>query len=195
MAKRYDQLLPLIGRFRPQHVVEVGVHRAMRATSMCKEALAYQKRVTYTGFDVFETMGERFQEDALNGKGMATQAAATQRLTALAQREPGFSFRLVVGDTRVTLRDRQIEADFAFIDGDHRVDAIRSDYAALAGCRCVVFDDYYRPGPDGRTPDLALYGANAVVYALAADGHSVKILPIADVCKHGGVSHLAMVWL
>ncbi len=39
--------------------------------------------------------------------------------------------------------DQQSGADFAFIDGDHRVEAIRRDYAALAKSDVIVFDDFY----------------------------------------------------
>lgn len=193
MAKRYEQLLPLIRQYRPTHIVEVGVHRAMRAVAMSREALALNPTVHYTGFDVFETMGAQFQEDALNGKGMTTRAAAVERLSRLQREFPKFTYKLVIGDTRDTLRGRTVIAEFAFIDGDHRVPAIRSDYAALANCRCVVFDDYYVPGADGSIPDLTLYGANAVVEQARADGATVTILPAGDVCKHGGVSRLAVV--
>jgi hypothetical protein len=111
------------------------------------------------------------------------------------QEHPGLRFDLIVGDTRQTLHGCEHRADFAFIDGDHRVDAIRGDYAALASCLVVVFDDYYRTDTDGRCPDLDLYGANTVVDTLAADGASVQILPQGDPCKHGGLSHLAVVRL
>ena len=190
MAKRYEQLYPLIRKVKPRRIVEIGVHKALRGAAMCREALRHQNTVQYTGYDIFEGGGPEFQEQALNGKGQPNENMARERLSAV----PGLSFGFVVGDTRETLKDIKLKADFGFIDGDHRVDAIRSDYAALADCKCVVFDDYYRPGPDGRTPDLAVYGANAVVDGLAAAGAIVEILPDADVCKHGGVSHLAVVW-
>jgi hypothetical protein len=146
--------------------------------------------VTYTGYDIFEGGGPEFQEQALNGKGQPSEEMARNRLRMI----PGLIHSLVIGDTRETLKDAKLNADFAFIDGDHRVEAIRSDYAALVDCPCVVFDDYYRAGPDGRTPDLEVYGANAVVDQLAAGGARVEILPHADICKHGGMSHLAVVW-
>lgn len=187
MAKRYDQLLPLIAKHRPRKIVEVGVHRGLRALMMAREALEYSDWVTYTGYDVFETMGAEFQEAALNGKGEPTQAEADNRLSKVR----GLDYSFVVGDTRDTLHGTAVVADFAFIDGDHRIDAIRGDYEALKGCEVVVFDDYYLPDERGVTPDLSLYGANAIVDAIT--DATVVILPLGDRCKHGGFSRLAVV--
>lgn len=191
MAKRYDQMFALIDAVKPRRIVEVGVHHGLRAAKLCDRALRHQRRVEYVGYDVFDTMDDSFQEAALNGKGAPSRERAEARLMTCGA---GLSADFEVGDTRQTLHGRTVKADFAFIDGDHRVDAIEGDYAALAGSRCVVFDDYYRPDAKGRTPDLALYGANTVVDRLAGEGRRVQILPMGDVCKHGGVSHLAVVW-
>lgn len=190
MAKRYDQMIPLVDKLKPKRIVEVGVHRAMRASKLCQAALQYGP-VTYTGYDVFETMGEAFQDAALNGKGEPTEREARRRLDMV---RGSFSYSFVIGDTRDTLHGTKVEADFAFIDGDHRVDAIRGDYLALADVRCVVFDDYYMPDGNGQMPDLNLYGANQIVDAASEAGKKVEILPVADKCKCGGVSHLAVVW-
>ena len=70
------------------------------------------------------------------------------------------------------------------------MDAIRGDYEALKSCRIVVFDDYYI---GAGSPDLNLYGANRIVDAIT--DAKVEILPIGDRCKHGGLSHLAVVRL
>lgn len=191
MAKRYDQMFELIDQVKPEAIVEVGVHRGVRGSKLCARALEHRKPVRYLGFDVFDTVGSEFQEEALNGKGAPSKAQAQERL---ARCGPKLSVELVVGDTRETLHGRNIEADFAFIDGDHRVDAIAGDFAALSGSRCVVFDDYYLPDAKGRIPDLTRYGANETVDMLASLGMKVEILPLGDECKHGGVSHLAVVW-
>lgn len=192
MTKRYEQLLPLIAQLKPAHIVEVGVHRGMRALTMCEVAAENSPRVRYTGYDVFGTEDAAFHEEALNGKGMPHRAAAERRMASVRERWPTFRWFLVEGDTRKTLHGTHIECDFAFIDGDHRVEVIRGDAAALA-CPVLVFDDFYRPGADGRLPDLGAYGANQVVEDLERAGARVEILPSQDQCKHGGVSHLAVV--
>lgn len=186
MAKRYEQLLALIDEVKPRTIVEVGTHRAVRARLMVKRALRYQAQVTYIGYDVFETMDAAFHNAALNGKGIATTARAIKILGQI----EGLEYSLIVGDTRRTLHGRAVTADFAFIDGDHRVDAVAGDFEALSQCPVVVFDDYFRPGGVGPVPDLELFGANKVVDAL--NPQLVEILPVTDECRDGGVSHLAV---
>lgn len=192
MAKRYEQLYPLIKAAKPATIVEVGVHRGMRALMMCEEACGVRKAVRYIGFDVFETMPQSFHDAALNGKGIPQRAMAEARMQSVSERFPGFSWEFREGDTRDTLHGHKVAADFAFIDGDHRVEAIRGDALGL-DCPLMVFDDYYLAGPDGRLPDLTLYGANVVVDELQAAGATVELLPVGDVCAHGGVSVLAVV--
>lgn len=187
MAKRYNQLLPLIDEVKPRVIVEVGVHKGIRARLMLKQALRHRSEVTYIGYDVFDTMGKKFQRQALNGKGMVAQVHAERLLETI----KGATHSFVVGDTRETLHGHIVDADFAFIDGDHRLEAIRGDFAALRNCRVVVFDDYFREGGTGPMPNIDVYGANRIIESL--DPSSVDILPISDDCRDGGVSHLAVV--
>lgn len=193
MAKRYHQMIPIIAALKPKTIIEVGVHRGKRAAMLCLEALRHSSQVNYAGFDVFDTLGEKFQADALNGKGTPTMAQAAASLEPVAMQYLRFSYGFTVGDTRHTLHGKSVTADFAFIDGDHRVDAIRGDYEALKDCPVVVFDDYYRAGPNGNLPDLSKYGANAVVDELIAQGKNVEILPTGDLCNHGAITYLAVV--
>lgn len=192
MAKRYDQMEALVAQARPERIVEVGVHRGIRAAKMCRWAMAsHDSPVAYVGFDVFDTVEECFHAEALNGKGEPNRESAEDRLRKAAL-AGNLAWRFVVGDTRETLHGTRLACDFAFIDGDHRVDAIRGDAAAL-DCPLIVFDDYYLPGPGGELPDLALYGANAVVDEMAAAGATVDLLPHRDRCDHGAWAVLAVV--
>lgn len=193
MAKRYGQMLPIIAQLKPQVLVEVGVHKGLRGSALSLEALRHSRTVRYIGYDVFDTMGEQFQRDALNGKRTPTEARARRTFADVANKNPGFSYTLCVGDTRQTLHGKTVNADFAFIDGDHRVEAIRGDYEALKGSKVVVFDDFYMAGARGELPDLSVYGANIVVNELRAAGMSVEILPSGDVCNHGAISCLVAV--
>ena len=186
MAKRYEQMLRLIEQVKPRVILEIGVHRGVRAEMLCRAAQKVSDRVTYVGYDVFESADEQFQKDALNGTGAPSALAARGRLSAV----HGLEYSFIVGDTRKTLAGEKVKADFAFIDGDHRVEAIQSDYEALSECPCVVFDDYYTGGE----LDLTKYGANAVVDALKAKGMRVEILPTKDQCNHGAFTQLAVVW-
>lgn len=194
MARRYDQLLTLIAQVKPTSLVEVGVHRGKRSALMCQEALKHRppmKTVTFLGFDVFHEADAEFHRAAMNGKGPPREVEAREKLQ---QMVPLLEFDFVTGDTRKTLHGHIYYADFAFIDGDHRTEVIRGDYDALKGSTCVVLDDYYRPGHQGQIPDLERYGANKLVTELVAEGRRVEVLPIGDVCDHGAISHLVVVW-
>lgn len=195
MAKRYGQMIPIIAALKPKVIVEVGIHKGLRGSALSLEALRHSREVAYIGFDVFDTKGEQFQLDALNGKRTPTEARARQSFDPIANQFLGFRYEFRVGDTRDTLHRQSIEADFAFIDGDHRVDAIRGDYQALKASKVVVLDDYYIAGRGGALPDLTKYGANAIVEELRAAGRSVEILPSHDACTHGAITHLAVVRL
>lgn len=181
-------MIDLAAELKPKVIVEVGVHGALRGSRMIS---ATNPGARYIGYDVFETRDMAFQRSALNGKGMPIEALARMRLDDACRRTRS-TYTLVIGDTRETLHGKPVVADLAFIDGDHRVDAIEGDYQALAGSTVVVFDDYYRPS-EGRMPDTRLYGANQTVDRLAAEGRDVEILPIGDVTADGGASHLAVV--
>lgn len=190
MSTRYLQLNDLIDKHRPQRIVEVGVHRGARAALMVGRALLHWRSVEYLGFDVFDTVDAGFHALALNGKGIATQNQATASLSRF--HSFGLTHRFVVGDTRTTLHKTKAVADFAFIDGDHRVEVIRGDAEAI-DAPVLVFDDYYTPGKAGMTVDLARHGANVVIDEYRARGCLVTVLPAGDVCKHGSVAHLAVV--
>jgi hypothetical protein len=193
MAKRYAQMLPIVAALKPTTIVEVGVHKGLRGSALSLEALKHSGHVRYIGYDVFDTMSEKFQREALNGKRTQSEAQARRSFDPIAKQYAGFSYQFHVGDTRNTLHKSYVVADFAFIDGDHRVEAIREDWLALSGSSCIVFDDYYKPGPSGALPDLSKYGANKVIEELIAEGRQVEILPAGDLCTHGGIAHLAVV--
>jgi len=177
--RRYQQLVVLIHLAKPKTIIEIGVHQGHRAALMAKAALQHGQ-VKYVGYDVFDTLGEQFQEEAYNGKGMVTEAEARETLDAI---EGDFSYSLIVGDTRETLHGQDIRADFVFIDGDHRVDAIRKDYEAVQHSELVVFDDYYQDGPD-----TSLVGCNNAIVNL-----DYVLLPVKDAVIYGGTTQLAVV--
>lgn len=187
MAKRYEQMIELIDKHQPKRIIEVGVHRGMRAQMLCTAAMQYGD-VEYVGYDVFDTVDGQFHHDALNGKGFPNKDKAEERLIA-----SGAKFSFVIGDTRQTLHGQTVTADFAFIDGDHRVDAIRGDALAI-DAPVIVFDDYYLPGKNGAIPDLDKYGANRVVDEMKSNGARVELLPKMDGCDHGAYSVLAVVY-
>lgn len=186
---RYDQLLDLIDEIKPRTIVEVGVARAERACAMCERALRYRPDMHYVGYDVFETKDARFQADAFNLKKVDSRAAVAAKMSTIVQRHERFSFELVVGDTRETLHGRTVVCDLAFIDGDHRCDAIAGDYEALKDSGVVVLDDYYTADVRG-CPDTEFIGCNRLVERLAG---KASLLPARDPVWGGGLVQMAIV--
>lgn len=147
---RYDQLIELAARKKPDVLIEIGTHRGARARLL----KAHCKR--YVGFDLWEHGNDATDKRESNGKGRSTRQQAEQALA-------GITFALIGGDTRDTLPEcvRQgMKADFVFIDGGHSVETIASDWAnvrqMLNPGAVVVFDDYYEP-------ERAGFGCNRIV--------------------------------
>ena len=190
--KRYDQLIDIVRQVKPRTIVEIGVHKGLRSVLMCREALKYNERVTYVGFDVFGTEDEAFHEAALNGKGMPNKDQAAHRLNELG---PALSWQFVEGDTRQTLHGNTLHADLVFIDGDHRLEVIRGDYEAFKEAHCVTFDDFYVSMVAGPCPvDLEVYGCNGLIEEMVKQGRKVEKLAVADRTNTGAYTQLVAVW-
>ena len=108
------------------------------------------------------------------------------------QTKGAFKFGLFKGDSKRVLPEvrhstceygRLDRSDFAFIDGGHSLETIRSDIDCLLGCRVLLLDDYYEMDENGKCPDLEKHGVNRVLEEL---GRSYQILPVADRVKGGG---------
>lgn len=155
---RYDDLPTLINMILPATIVEVGTHKATRATLMCQTALAHRYQVHYIGYDLFDEATPETNAEEMNGKGPANWDAARARLNMVKDHHHGFTFELIKGNTRKTLHGKDVVADFVFIDGGHSVETIRGDYEALKNSRMIVFDDFYVSGVD-----TTKFGCNSIV--------------------------------
>lgn len=190
MAKRYEELLKYVRRVKPSTITEIGTWNGDRAIAMAKEALKHNTVVRYTGFSLFEDGTNETDAEEFNVKEHVSLEAVTAKLEAFAKDHDGFSFHLIKGNTRYTLKKRIIFNDFAFIDGGHSVETINSDYQALAGCKFIVFDDFY----SGKNPnvDIRKVGCNVLVASLMGEGKNVSIVPPRDKVKGGGFVQLAV---
>jgi predicted O-methyltransferase YrrM len=187
-ATRYFQLAILIALTKPRTIIEIGTHCGDSAVAMCWEALKHRPQVHYTGFDVFDTRDEEFHRLAFNGKRAFSKQVASDRLALIRSQVPSFTYELIEGETSATLHPRSMRADFVFIDGDHRIDAIRSDYAALAKSNVIVFDDFYDPSATPGDTLTRSYGCNQLVATLK----DVTILPLADSFPNSGPIRMAV---
>lgn len=150
---RYDFLIKLIELIKPETIVEIGVHKGIRAESMCRQALRYKKNVTYTGYDLWELLVDH--KLVSNGKGPSTRAEVDKKLNLLKQKNKSFNYELVQGDTEHTV-SLDTRADLVFIDADHRDWAIQRDYLRCKNSRFCVLDDVY-------DPPIAGLGANDLI--------------------------------
>ena len=148
---RYDRLLEAVRALQPRAILEVGTWNGHRAVQM----LSLSPGATYYGFDLFEDGDEKTDEEEKNVKPHHALSVVQKRLE-------GFKAHLYKGNTRETLKAFNEPIDFAWIDGGHSVETIRSDWEnvrrVLQPGAAVFFDDYYTGGID-----TELYGCNKVV--------------------------------
>jgi hypothetical protein len=185
---RYSQLQTLIALVKPETIVEIGTNRGDTAVAMCAEALKHRAKVHYTGYDVFSTKDEDFHRLVFNGKGAVPRQFVHDRLECVRSQFPSFTFELIEGETASTLHDQPVCADFVFIDGDHRLEIINRDYAAVAKSRVVVFDDFYDASSRQGRELCGRFGCNQLVANLT----DVTILPLADSFPDTGSIRMAV---
>lgn len=186
---RYSQLQTLIALVKPETIVEVGTNRGDSAVAMCLEALKHRSKVHYSGYDVFSTKDEDFHRLAFNGKGAVTRQLVQDRLESIRSQFPSFTFELIEGETGATLHGRSVRADFVFVDGDHRLEMINRDYAAVAESEVIVFDDFYDVSSTQGQELSRQFGCNELVGRLK----DVTILPLADSFPSTGPIRMAAV--
>lgn len=182
ISVRYNQLILIIAANKPETIVEVGTWNGTRASEMAEEALKHREKVEYIGFDLFESATPETDSRELNVKAHHTLADVERRLSEFKRANPGFEFKLIKGDTMETLRDRNIEADLAFIDGGHSIETICNDYEALKSSKIIVFDDFYS---DRNTKE---HGCNSIVREM----EDALVLPQRDPVKGGGMVQMVV---
>lgn len=178
---RYSQISKLIELFKPSSILEIGTWSGWRAIQMSLNAFQYNKSISYTGFDVFNTGGTELDKIEKNVKPHFSQSSIETLLKFLQFVEPDFKFQLISGDTNKTLKPTSV--DLAFIDGGHAVETIRNDFNNLSKSRIILLDDFYNG-----SIDTALYGCNQIVQNLPH-----YLLPIADPVKGGGTTQFAVI--
>ena len=184
MKNRYSQLLSAIDLFKPQSIVEVGTWNGQNAIRMIQQAQKHHKKyISYVGYDLFETATNTTDSEELNVKAHYT---AHEVECDIKKACPGVDVLLIKGNTRDTLKN--IQADFAFIDGGHSVETIANDYNACKNSHVIIMDDYYIADEDGALPDLMKYGCNQLVDLFS----SGVVLPLADRVRGGGLTQMVL---
>lgn len=185
--RRYQQLIDLVIKNKPDSIMEIGTWNGGRALEMIEQV----PHAKYYGFDLFETANNETDEKEKNVKPhhKADDIAGLLQVNKV-------HAELYAGDTKETLpifleKHGENSIDFAFIDGGHSVETIRSDWEnvkkAIKKGGVVVFDDWY----EGLTAEeLGKYGCNRVLIENQVD---FELLPIADPVKGGGKTRMAVV--
>lgn len=202
---RYDVIFDLIDEVKPRSIIEIGVARAVRAKEMSARAMRHHKHFHYIGYDVFDSVGEyntpkaqEFHKQAHNHKRVESRRWCLRKLQNMAEGRhspayPGFTFRLIEGRTQDTLHGKNVGADLVFIDGDHRTEVIRADYAAVRSSKLVIFDDYFIADERG-CPDTEKFGCNKVLDDFDPANMRWEWSQKADPCADKGKSQLLIVW-
>lgn len=174
---RYVYLLEAVRVLKPKKILEVGTWNGHRA----KQMLSLVPDAKYYGFDLFEDANEFTDAEEKNVKPHHTLAEVKEFLL-------GYDVKLYKGNTRETLAKFNHKVDFAWIDGGHSVETIRSDWENVKRCltkdAAVYFDDFYSGGID-----TSLYGCNEVVKDL-----DYELLPAIDPVNPVGGVQIARVF-
>ena len=193
--KRYKQLLDLITFYKPSNIVETGTWNGGRAIQMAVAAFKHTDKVHYTGFDLFEEATAELDHIELNSKPHNSKEAVEARLNEFASKMKPmgkiFTFKLHKGDTKKTLKACKSikKADFAYIDGGHSYETVKSDFENLKHVPILVFDDFFSKDANGVMPDND--GVNQLMKEITAYGKVV--LPSSDAVMGGGITHLCFV--
>ena len=193
--KRYKQLAKIVEHYKPSTIVETGTWNGGRAIEMSLAAFKHTDEVHYIGFDLFEEATEELDHIELNSKPHNMLEAVEFRLSEFQQvmhkSNKTFTFELHKGDTKKTLPLASAinEADFAYIDGGHSYETVKSDFENLRHIPAIVFDDYFTKDEQGRMPEND--GVNVLIKEIVA--FAKIVLPSIDGVKDGGVTHLCFV--
>lgn len=183
---RYAQLIEVIQALKPRNIVEIGTWSGNRAIQMIQEASKYN-RVSYQGFDLFETQTGRELHSELSKPGWP-QEVVKRRLGAT-----DAEVNLIMGNTHDTLSENLIDViDFCFIDGGHSERTIKNDWdhvrRKLHPNSVVVFDDYYH----GVKP--VGIGCNALYNELLSNpNYVVNLLPLITEAENGRMISMMIV--
>lgn len=140
-------------------IAEVGTWNGTRAVQMAEAVFAAgHKSLFYLGFDTFDAGNDRELEGHTKEHARADVVAGRLLCYGEYCRRKGldFQFSLVEGDSRETLKQMKFEGGldglhFAYIDGGHSYETVKSDYENLSHVPFIVFDDIIpgTTGPEG----------------------------------------------
>ena len=157
---RYEFLIESIHIIKPKKIIEIGLAQGLRSFQMIKEANFFNKEIEFCGYDVFDTKDQNWHKIVGNGKQVYSQSDISRILMPL-----DANIKFFPGMTSDTLWKNHNTADLVFIDGDHRIEAIKKDFNSVKNSKVIVFDDYYITGEHSNFT-IDKYGCNQLINAL-----------------------------
>lgn len=195
---RYRDIEKFIQHYNRTKLLEVGTWNGKRALRLITAALQNSDSVHYVGLDLFEDGNEELDKIEGNVKQRTYLHNVKALLNTFSKdallEGKKVSFELVKGNSRETLPEilSRYTPDFAYIDGGHSVETIRSDYENLKNVPVIVFDDYYKKDGDGSLSfDTELYGCNQIVDKELPEDYHKGVIPSRDAVQGGGITCLA----
>ena len=134
-------ILNIIHENKPRSFCEIGCHEGLTARWLCHEILKYYPRLSYFGYDAFETVDKLER----NGKSTPAEEKIYNRLNWLKRRYKHFQYNIVKGYTVDTLTEPK-KYGVVYIDGGHSYETVKHDYSMVKDSKIILFDDYNLPG-------------------------------------------------
>jgi len=206
--QRNSMIPKILSHYKFENILEIGTWSGARAIKMASGLFdAGVEKVHYTGFDLFETATPEDDEEEKNVKKHYSEEEVKDFLfnfsETAAKNGKIFTYALFKGNTRETLKilknkdycnTHNIKPQFAYIDGGHSVDTIRSDYKALKHLPVILFDDFYTPDPETQQlPDLKKFGCNEIFENDVKKSALKDVILTNDRIMGGGITNLAIV--
>ena len=183
-SSRYERLKLEAEQARPATILEIGVWHGERARQLITAALSSRpaEGISYFGFDLFERMTpDLVAPEASHRSRNPSMAEIRERLSSFADR--GVTVKLFAGNTRETLAAAITELppiDFAFIDGGHSYETVKSDWEnverVIHARSVVIFDDYVCEEAVEREG----FGVNRLMAEIDRSRYKVEILEPVD---------------
>ena len=195
---RYSQIVDLIRCYKPKKIIETGTWNGGRAIEMALTVFEYSDKVHYVGYDLFEDATVETDHEEFNGKAHNKMSAVEKRLTEFAEhvkdnKNKTFTFELVKGNTKETLKDQKDKFDLALVGGGNSIATVKHDFNCVNKSDVVILDHYFRADDDNLIPNEAYHGVNELYESIDKKLDIRKnILPSGDKVKNGGFTHLVV---